>query len=336
MHLEHADDTQPGITRHAVAQGFAYTDADGKNISDKKSLNRFASLAIPPAYTNVWICPSPIGHLQYTGLDARKRKQYRYHPAWNALRDSAKYERLADFGHALPRMRAKIATHLALPRLSLQKVCAAVVALIDKTHMRIGNEAYANDNHSFGLTTFHHRHVAVIGSSIAFHFRGKSGVQHDTTLHNRTLSKIIRDCQEIDGHELFTYVDSAGKPHDITSTHVNAYIQLISNGDYTAKDFRTWHGSVLAASLLLSEARPAHDAAAKKCVVAAIKEVALSLGNTPAVCRKCYIHPAILSAYLDNGKHSPARAYRTLLRHSVRGLNAPEQHTLRFLERHLS
>lgn len=329
--LHFTDDSHPGFTRRNFRNGFVYNDTDGKKITDATVIARVNALAIPPAYTSVWICPSATGHLQATGIDARGRKQYRYHPEWSTARNAAKFDRLIAFGTALPRLRHAVRMHLAHPGMSRQKICAAIVALLDKTHIRIGNEIYAEENHSFGLSTLKRRHVTMHGDVITFRFVGKSGVRHTTTLHDRTLSTIIRNCEEIPGHQLFCYIDETNTLHDVTSSHVNQYLKDISGGDYSAKDFRTWHGTVLAATLL-TDIQPYIDSERTQNIVTAVREVAKSLGNTPAVCRKCYIHPAVLDTYAAGVPNDLTAIFAKTVRRPVSGLHIPEQHTLRFLE----
>jgi DNA topoisomerase-1 len=296
--LRYVVDTAPGIRRRRAGRAFAYLDRDGRPIRDAETLGRIRSLAIPPAWSDVWICPSPRGHIQATGRDARGRKQYRYHPKWRQTRDETKYERMLAFGQALPSIRTRIEQDLARPGLPREKVLAAVVKLLEATLIRVGNDEYARQNRSFGLTTLRNRHVTVEGSTLRFRFRGKSGVSHEVGLRDRRLAGVVRRCQELPGQELLEYLDEAGQPRDVGSGDVNEYLRAISGGDFTAKDFRTWAGTVLAAQAL-REAEPCQDEAqAKRNVVRAIEAVAQRLGNTPAVCRKCYVHPAVIEAYL--------------------------------------
>jgi DNA topoisomerase I len=296
--LRHVHDDRPGLRRIPAKNGFRYADADGRPVRDAATLARIRALAIPPAWRDVWICPSPDGHLQATGRDAKGRKQYRYHPRWRHVRDDVKYERMLAFGLALPAIRAQVDAALALPGLPRDKVLATVVHLLQATMMRIGNEEYVRDNRSYGLTTLRNRHVRIDGSKVRFRFRGKSGVQHDVTVTDRRLARIIRRTRDLPGQDLFQYVDDEGQLHSIGSGDVNDYLRAISGSDYTAKDFRTWHGSVLAAQALLACGPAASAADAKKNVVRAVEAVARRLGNTPAVCRKCYVHPAVIDAYL--------------------------------------
>ena len=297
--LRYISDTRPGITRKRSGKGFRYTDADGKSLRDKEALARIKSLVIPPAWTDVWISPVANGHLQATGRDARHRKQSRYHPRWREVRDETKYERMSLFAQALPTIRERVDHDLALPGLPREKILATIVSLMESTHIRVGNESYARENKSFGLTTMRNRHVEVNGSKITFSFQGKSRVHHTINLEDRRLANIIRRCSDIPGYELFQYLDAEGERHSIDSSDVNDYLKSVSGQYFTAKDFRTWAGSVLACDLLRELEPFASATQAKKNVVDMIKCVAQRLGNTPAVCRKCYIHPAVLEAYLN-------------------------------------
>jgi DNA topoisomerase I len=297
--LQYVTDQGPGIRRKRTGTGWSYVGDDGERITDPAVLKRIKALGIPPAYTGVWICPNPYGHLQATGRDAKGRKQYRYHPRWRAVRDETKYGRLIAFGQALPSIRARTAADLTLPGLPREKVLATVVQLLETTLIRIGNEEYARVNESYGLTTMRDDHVDVAGSTVHFIFRGKSGKEHCIDVRDRQLARIVKRSQDLPGQDLFQYVDEHGAPRTIASEDVNAYLREISGQDFTAKDFRTWAGTVLAA-----RARQAFDAfdsetQAKQHVVRAIEEVAARLGNTRAVCRACYVHPAVIDAYLD-------------------------------------
>jgi DNA topoisomerase-1 len=297
--LRYVLDDRPGIRRVRAGKGFRYLDPDGKPVRNPDELRRIRSLAIPPAWTDVWICPHPNGHLQATGRDARGRKQYRYHPRWRATRDETKYDRMIAFAAALPAIRAHLEQDLARPGLPRTKVLAAVVRLLETTHIRVGNEEYARANGSFGLTTLRARHAAVEGSKVRFSFRGKSGVRHAIDLQDRRLARIIRRCQDLPGHELFQYVDDEGGTRTIDSADVNDYLRQISGADFTAKDFRTWAGTVLCARALGELGQFDTPAQARRHVVSAVESVARRLGNTPAVCRKCYVHPDVVDAYLD-------------------------------------
>jgi DNA topoisomerase-1 len=324
--LHYVDDTQPGITRRKLRGKFCYFDPTGQRIVDPDEIQRINALAVPPAYTDVWICTDPRGHLQATGRDARGRKQYRYHPRWREVRDSDKYSRLRDFGLALPKLRKQLEALLAAPGFSRDKVMATVITLLDATLIRVGNTQYARDNRSYGLTTLRDRHVEVNGSAILFQFRGKSGIEHQITVKDRRLARIVKRCQEIPGQNLFQYLDENGERHTITSADVNAYLQTLTGADFTAKDYRTWAGSALALAVLRElEWQP--ESQAKQHVVAMVKEVARQLGNTPAVCRKCYIHPAVLEGF-------PLGALAQLPRPRVRkGLRAEEVALAMLLEK---
>ncbi len=297
--LRYVTDARPGITRKRHGKSFSYIAPDGKVVRDKDTLARIRSLVIPPAWTVVWICPIFNGHLQATGRDARGRKQSRYHPRWREVRDETKYERMSLFAEALPAIRERVDNDLALPGLPREKILATIVSLMESTLIRVGNESYARENKSFGLTTMRNRHVEVNGSKITFSFQGKSRVQHTINLQDRRLANIVRRCTDIPGYELFQYLDTEGEPHSIDSADINDYLKTITGQYFTAKDFRTWAGSVLACDLLREFEPFTSTTEAKKNVVDAIKSVAQRLGNTPAVCRKCYIHPAVLDAYLN-------------------------------------
>jgi DNA topoisomerase-1 len=268
-------------------------------LRDAAELRRIKSLVIPPAWTDVWISPDPRGHLQATGRDARGRKQYRYHPRWREVRDETKYDRLIGFATKLPAIRKRTSMHLRHPGLTREKVLAAVVQLLEKTLIRVGNEEYAKENQSFGLTTLRDGHVDVSGGRVRFSFRGKSGVEHDIKLDDRRLARTIKACRDIPGYDLFQYYDEHGDRYAVGSDDVNAYLKEITGEDYTSKDFRTWAGTVLAAETLKAFEAFGSDTEAKRNIVRAIESVATRLGNTRAVCRKCYIHPAILEAYVD-------------------------------------
>lgn len=297
--LRYVHDDQPGIARRPHGKQFRYLDSDGKPVRDAATLARIKSLVIPPAWTGVWICKHPLGHLQATGRDARGRKQYRYHPRWRSHRDEAKYERMLSFGKALPTIRKAVDEALRKPGLPREKVQATIVYLLEATLMRIGNEEYARENKSFGLTTLRDRHVRLNGGKVEFRFRGKSGVHHAVEVHDRRLARIIARIRDLPGQELFQYEDDDGQPHAIGSADVNDYLQAITGADYTAKDFRTWAGTVLAAVALLEYEKYDSEVQAKKNVVQAIESVAKKLGNTPTICRKCYVHPAVIESYLD-------------------------------------
>jgi DNA topoisomerase-1 len=297
--LRYVNDNKPGIRREREGDGFRYLDAKGAPLDDEDSLKRIKALAIPPAWTEVWICPLVNGHLQATGRDAKGRKQYRYHARWREVRDEVKYERMIKFGQALPAIRREVDRALKLPGLPREKVLATIVYLLEVTMMRVGNEEYARTNNSFGLTTLRRRHVRIDGSDVEFRFRGKSGVYHKVKVHDRRLARIIQRSRDLPGQDLFEYIDDDGETRSVDSSDVNEYLRTISGEDYTAKDFRTWSGTVLAAMALQEFEKFDSEAQAKKNIVRAIEAVSEKLGNTPSVCRKCYVHPAVLDAYLE-------------------------------------
>ena len=292
--LQYVNDDRPGYTRKANNGEFEYLDTQGKIIRDEQRLLRIKRLAIPPAWTDVWICPSPVGHIQATGRDARRRKQYCYHERWRELRDENKFGRLADFAKALPKIRRRVAQDMRLPGLPRQKVLATVVRLLERTFIRVGNEEYARENESFGLTTMRTRHVTVKGDRLRFRFRGKSGRQHEVGISDRRIAKIVSKCQDLPGQDLFQYVGDDDQVRNVTSQDVNDYLREITNENFTAKDFRTWAGTVLAAIALGTQGDFETKKQAKANVKAAISAVAELLGNTPAICRRCYVHPAIV------------------------------------------
>ncbi|MDQ2730432.1 MAG: DNA topoisomerase IB [Armatimonadota bacterium] len=297
--LRYVTDTGPGITRKREGDHFTYFDPKGNQIEDPEKLKRINALAIPPAYTDVWICPNPNGHLQATARDARCRKQYRYHTKWREVRDETKYGRMIAFGQTLPIIRERVDKDLTLHGMPRKKVLATIVRLLETTMIRIGNEEYAKENRSYGLTTLRNKHVDVSGSTLQFHFQGKSGKVHTIGLKDRRLAQIVKRCQDIPGSELFEYLDHDGTRHTVDSADVNDYLREISGQDFTAKDFRTWAGTVLAA-LALKEMQTFDSAAeAKKNIVQAIETVSKRLGNTPSVCRKCYVHPGVIESYMD-------------------------------------
>jgi DNA topoisomerase-1 len=305
-------------TKHRVH----YVGPDGRTVHDRATLERIRALVIPPAWTGVWICPYPNGHLQATGRDARGRKQYRYHNRWREVRDEVKYGRLIAFAQALPRIRQQTDRDLARPGLPREKVLAAVVQLLEKTLIRVGNEEYARENGSFGLTTMKDGHAKIRGGKVRFEFRGKSGVEHAIDLEDRRLARIVKACRDLPGYELFQYVDAAGKRQVVDSADVNAYLRDITGEDFTAKDFRTWAGTVLAAQALAAVAAFKSNREAKRNVVQAIESVAKRLGNTKAVCRKCYIHPAILDAYMDGATIQTIKARARRARGTLSGEEA--------------
>ena len=296
--LRYVNDADPGLTRVRAGRAFTYRDARGGRVTDAATLGRIKRLAIPPAWTEVWICPSENGHIQATGRDARGRKQYRYHPDWRATRDENKYERMIAFARALPRIRRRVARDLKRRGLGREKVLATLVRLLETTLIRVGNEEYARTNGAFGLSTMRDQHARVKSGTIEFRFRGKSGKFHHIALEDPAVARIVRRVQELPGQELFQYVDEHGRRQDVKSDDVNAYLRELGGAEFSAKDFRTWAGTVLAAIALRQFERFDTKAQAKKNLVAAIERVAQRLGNTPAVCRKCYVHPAILDSYL--------------------------------------
>ena len=297
--LRYVTDARPGLTRQKVGRAFRYLGRNGRVLRDPRTLARIRSLVIPPAWTDVWICPDALGHIQVTARDARGRKQYRYHPRWRTVRDEAKYGRMLAFGQALPIIRARIEEDLAHRGLSRRRVLAAVIKLLETTLIRVGNEEYARDNGSFGLTTFRDRHASITGWTVKFRFRGKSGKVHEIGIQDRRLSGIVKRCQELPGQELFQYVDGQGRPRAVTSSDVNDYLREVTGQAFTAKDFRTWAGTVLAAWALheLGDGRTKKEA--KKNVLRAVERVAGRLGNTVAISRKSYVHPVVFDAYLD-------------------------------------
>ena len=331
--LRYFTDAKPGFTRKRHGKSFRYFDVDGKPLKDPDTLSRIRSLVIPPAWKAVWICSSPNGHLQATGRDARGRKQSRYHSRWREVRDETKYERMLSFGAALPAIRQRVDHDISQPGLSQTKVLATIVHLMETTCIRVGNTQYARENHSYGLTTMRNRHVRIDGANVTFRFEGKSGVEHVVDVHDRRLAKIIRRCQDIPGYELFQYVDDAGERRAIDSSNVNTYLREISGEDFTAKDFRTWAGTV-AACALLRELEPfGSETEAKKNLVGVIKDVASQLGNTPSVCRKCYVHPAVLNIYLNGGMEATfRRKMRTELSKSCKRLQREERALMHLLD----
>lgn len=323
--LVYVDDRRPGITRQPEGDGFVYFDAAGKRIRDADELARIKALVIPPAYTDVWICPDPAGHIQATGRDARGRKQYRYHASWHAVRDANKYEQLTAFALALPRIRRKVERDLRTPGLTHDKVVAVVVRLLETTLVRIGSPAYARANGSYGLTTLRRRHTTIAGTRIRFRFKGKSGVEHDVTVNDRRIAAVVKRCMEITGHELFTYREADGSTRTVDSGCVNDYLRRAGQADFTAKHYRTWAGSVLALAEL--RGRPWNSQTeAKRIVAEVVKRVAQRLGNTPTVCRQCYIHPRVIESYLAGTLPPSAAAPAT-----PRGLDADERRLLAFL-----
>jgi DNA topoisomerase-1 len=326
-------DGVPGIRRRRAGTGWAYYAPDGSRIDDRAARRRLNGLAIPPAWTNVWICPDPLGHLQATARDARGRKQYRYHPLYRATRDQSKFRRILEFSEILPRIRESVERDLSRRGLTRHKVLATVVRLLDKTLIRVGNDEYARQNRSYGLTTLRERHVKVKGHTLKFTFRGKSGVQHAVSITDRRLARIIQQCQDLPGQELFQYVDGDGRRQAVDSDDVNEYLRDVSGRDITAKDFRTWAGTMLAARELRQLGPVATRREAERNIVRAIDVVAERLGNTRAVCRKYYVHPAVLDAYLA-GSTAPQPAApprRNRLERPTAALRRDEVAVLQFL-----
>lgn len=297
--LRYVTDPQPGIRRLSSDADMRYVDANDQPVTDEATLARVKALGIPPAWTEVWICPKPNGHLQATGRDAKGRKQYRYHSRWRATRDETKYGRMIAFGQALPLIRSAVDRDLGRPGLPREKVTAAVVRLLETTLIRVGNEEYARSNRSYGLTTMRNKHVDINASQITFQFRGKSGKQHRIMLKDRRLARVVQRCRDLPGQELFQYIDEDGTCQTIDSYDVNEYLRAATAQEFTAKDFRTWAGTVLAAQSLHELGIFDSQAQAKKNIVRAIETVSARLGNTPSICRKCYVHPLVLDAYLD-------------------------------------
>ena len=329
------DETMRGIRRVGRPSRFRYVGLNGSAIVDRVELQRIRALAIPPAWTDVWICPSAAGHLQATGRDARRRKQYRYHPRWREVRDEVKYGRLVAFARALPRIRARTDADLRRGDLPREKVLAAVVRLLEKTLIRVGNEEYARQNHSFGLTTMRGQHATIAGSTMRFVFRGKSGIEHAVDLRDARLARIVKACLDLPGYELFQYVDEDGKRQVIDSADVNGYLREASGDDFTAKDFRTWAGTVLAAKAVAGMETFASDAEAKRNIARAIESVAKRLGNTKAVCRKCYIHPAVFDSYMDGATIETMRPRGQRLARKGRALSDDEAAVVGIIEQRL-
>lgn len=333
--LRYVSDGIPGITRQRKGKGFCFKNKEGDTIRDPRVIARLKALAIPPAWRNVWICPSPNGHIQATGLDERGRKQYRYHEKWRQARDENKYERILAFAQVLPKIRRTTRRHIKQRGLSREKVLAAIVQLLEKTMIRIGNQQYAKENHSFGLTTMRNRHAKVRGTKVHFDFKGKSGKHHEIDLQDATLARVISKLQDLPGQELFQYQDEAGEIISIGSSDVNDYLKQITGDDFTAKDFRTWSGTVLASLALQEFEKFDSQTQAKKNIVKAIENVARQLGNTPSICRKCYVHPAILESYLDGTMLQTLQRKTEATLKNLRGLSAEEAAVLAFLQKRL-
>jgi DNA topoisomerase-1 len=324
-HLRYMTDAAPGIRRLRHGKSFRYQNPDKSAVKDADTLARIRSLVIPPAWNEVWIAPAANAHLQATGRDARGRKQSRYHPRWRATRDETKYERMKEFAAVLPAIRERVNHDLALPGMPREKVLAAILRIMETTYIRVGNEEYARQNQSYGLTTLRNRHVEVHGGEVKFHFRGKSGVEHAISLADRRIARIVKQCHDLPGYELFQFLDHEGNHHRIESADVNEYLREITSEHFTAKDFRTWAGSVLTC-MILQECEPP---ATKKTLVQTIAQVASKLGNTPTVCRKCYIHPAVLEHYLSGSFGAQAqRLARRVAKSSEAGPHALRQEEL--------
>jgi DNA topoisomerase-1 len=334
--LRYFTDENPGIRRKRQGKGFAYVAPDGKRVRDPETLSRIRHLAIPPAWEGVWICPLENGHIQATGRDARGRKQYRYHERWREQRDETKFARILSFARVLPKIRRRVRRDLKRRGMSREKVLATIVRLLEGTLIRIGNDEYARQNHSYGLTTMRNRHVAVRGEKLRFTFRGKSGKQHEIGIHDRQLARIVKRCQEMPGQELFVYEDENGQVRDVGSEDVNEYVREIAGEDFTAKDFRTWAGTVLAAIALREFETVTQQRLIKRNIKRAIEAVAHLLGNTPTVCRKCYVHPEIVESYLSGNTIATVqqRAAGRIDR-SLSALSAEEAAVLVLLQRRL-
>lgn len=297
--LRYVTDDEPGIRRRKSGKGFSFVDPQGKTVKDSKVVERIRKLAIPPAWTDVWICPRANGHLQATGRDAKGRKQHRYHPGWRQVRDETKFGRMILFGEALPKIRARVEADLSLRGLPREKVLAAVVKLLETTLIRVGNPEYVKQNNSFGLTTLRNRHVEITGATLRFEFRGKSGKDHSVEIHDRRLARIVRQVRDLPGQKLFQYLDENGDRQSISSEDVNDYLRATTGEEFSAKDFRTWGGTVLALSALLELGPCETEKDASRAVVEAVKQVSSSLGNRPAICRKFYVHPLVIESYLE-------------------------------------
>ncbi len=333
--LRYVSDGTPGIRRRGAGTGFSYVGSDGRVFRDKATLARIRSLAIPPAYADVWICPTANGHLQATGRDARGRKQYRYHPRWREVRDETKFGRMLAFSEALPRLRKRVKADLARPGLPREKVLATIVRLLECTGIRVGNDEYARSNRSFGLTTLQDRHVEISGSKLSFEFRGKSGKKHQVALTDRRLAKIVARCQAVPGADLFQYEDPENGRMTVDSGDVNEYLREITGEEFTAKDFRTWSGTLLAVTELEALGPAASEREAKSIIIETIDRVAEQLNNTRAVCRKYYVHPAVVDTYLAGTLHDTLRNGGPPKRASASGLSPEERAVVRLL-RHVT
>lgn len=326
------NDDEPGYRRRRAGRGFSYTDADGKRVGDAATIRRIKGLAIPPAWSDVWICPDPAGHIQATGRDQRGRKQYRYHPAWTACRDETKFSSLADFARALPKLRERVDADLRRCGLSRERVIATVVHLLDRTMIRIGNDAYAQENKSFGLTTLRSRHLEIDGASLRFSFRGKSGREWRLKLSDRRIAGVVRAIQDLPGQHLFQYLDGDGARREIRSHDVNDYIRETIGPQFTSKHFRTWGATVFATLGLAQEPLPASKQAQAVALNAVLDRVAARLRNTRAICRRCYVPPAVVDAWLDGRLHEEIAAIRPRARRPFKGLDADESLVLRWLD----
>lgn len=338
--LRYVTDDRPGIRRRRAGRSFRYVRPDGSAVADEPTLKRIASLVIPPAWTDVWIATDPRGHLQVTGRDAKGRKQYRYHPRWRQVRDETKYGRMLAFGQALPAIRERVERDLKRPGLPRAKVLATVVRLLETTLIRVGNEEYARENKSYGLTTLRNRHVSIEGTELHFSFRGKSGKDHTISVRDRRVANVMRRLQDLPGQEVFQYLDEDGARASIDSDDVNTYLHEIAGQEFSAKDFRTWAGTVLCAVTLRELDAAASETEAKRNVAQVVKEVSQQLGNTPAVCRACYVHPAVIDAYLESEPTRPfvkalGRAL-TAAAESRTSLSPDETSVLRLLKRRLA
>lgn len=333
--LRYVSDERPGVTRRRAGTGFSYKDPDGETIRDQKVRDRIEALAIPPAWTDVWICPSPTGHIQATGRDDRDRKQYIYHERWRAVRDANKFDHLVSFAETLPAIRERTDNDLRKRGLPREKVLAGVVRLLEATLIRVGNQEYARVNQSFGLTTLRAKHVDLEGSSVHFHFNGKGGKDQDVDMHDRRLANLVKACLELPGYEVFRYLDDEGNRRLVESNDVNDYLHEISGETLTSKDFRTWGGTLIGARELAGHPAPSSDRETTRTVNEVIETVAERLGNTPSVCRKCYVHPAILEAYGDG---SLQKAFDTFTgkngEQAKHNLDPDERATLAVLKRH--
>lgn len=333
--LRYVNDDEPGIERVRRGKGFSYRQADGARVKDAATLTRIRALAIPPAWTRVWICRSANGHIQATGRDARGRKQYRYHQLWSETRNAAKYERTLDFARALPRLRTRINRDLRRKGLPRDKVLAAIARLLETTLIRVGNDRYVRENRSYGLTTLRTRHLDVRGDTLKFTFRGKTGIRHSVGIRDRRLARVVRQCQELPGQRLFQYTDEAGEVQSVDSDDVNEYLRAAMGDDFSAKDFRTWAGTLLAVRAVRELVAPA-SAPTKSVLAGVVKQVAHELGNTPTVCRQCYIHPAVIEAYMSGALTAQGRAgggQHASDHGPTLGLTAEERAVVRLLRR---